>query len=96
MAVNSPEHMFARAEGLRDDLPERDDRCRAGPRLGVAETRPIDLVGAYGTLANGGVRVEQTSILKVQDASGNDIKLPELADPVESSSRSRRSSSPTS
>jgi penicillin-binding protein 1A len=38
--------------------------------LGVAEVHPIDLVRAYGTLANGGQLVDQTTLLTVQEPSG--------------------------
>ena len=39
--------------------------------LGVSEVHGIDLVRAYGTLANGGQLVDQTTLLKVSDPSGN-------------------------
>jgi membrane peptidoglycan carboxypeptidase len=38
--------------------------------IGTVEVRPIDLVGAYGTIANGGVREPQRMILEIQDPSG--------------------------
>ena len=39
--------------------------------LGVQEVRPIDLVSAYGTLANGGRYIPHTTILTVKDAGGD-------------------------
>ena len=36
--------------------------------LGVQEVRPVDLVTAYGTLANGGKEIPHTSILAIKDA----------------------------
>lgn len=38
--------------------------------LGSAEVVPIELVAAYATFANGGVRVRPTLITRVEDASG--------------------------
>jgi membrane peptidoglycan carboxypeptidase len=83
MALNSPEHAFARAKDF--GMTFQSDTTDAGLALalGVAETRPIDLVGAYGTLANGGVRVTQTTILGIKDAQGKDIELPARPDPVQ-------------
>jgi membrane peptidoglycan carboxypeptidase len=83
MALNSPEHMFARAKDFGMTFQSETTDAGLALALGVAETRPIDLVGAYGTLANGGVRVEQTSILRIQDASGEDIELPGRGEPVQ-------------
>ncbi len=38
--------------------------------LGAAEVRPIELAQAYGVFANGGVRQDVASVLKIQDRSG--------------------------
>jgi penicillin-binding protein 1A len=38
--------------------------------LGVSEVTPLELVSAYGVLANGGVRVEPFAIRKVTDSQG--------------------------
>src|SRR5688500_19604442 len=38
--------------------------------LGTVEVRPIDLTSAYGTIANGGVRVPPRMILEVRTADG--------------------------
>jgi peptidoglycan glycosyltransferase len=83
MALNSPEHVFARAKDF--GMTFQTDTTDAGLALalGVAETRPIDLVRAYSTLANGGVRVEQTSILGITDANGEEVALPEREAPVQ-------------
>ena len=37
------------------------------------EVRPVDLVTAYGTLANGGKRIGHTTILTIQDRNGTDV-----------------------
>ena len=57
MAVNTPDHVFARAKDF--GMTFQSDTTDAGLALalGVAETRPLDLVSAYGTLANGGKRI---------------------------------------
>ena len=36
--------------------------------IGTLEVHPIDLLGAYGAIANGGVLMPRTTILKVTDA----------------------------
>ena len=53
--------------GLRDGLPDATRRrpgCSIA--LGVQEVRPVDLVTAYGTLANGGKKIGHTTILSRQ------------------------------
>ena len=82
-ALNGPEHLYARAKDF--GMTFQSDTTDAGMALalGVAETRPIDLVTAYGTLGNGGVRVERTSIIKVEDRAGAAVELPEPAAPVQ-------------
>ncbi len=73
VTVAGPERVFARSQefGLRYASEQFD----AGPAvaLGVEEVHPVDLVGAYGTLANGGVRVPQTTILEVTDTNGRTV-----------------------
>ena len=53
MALNAPDHVFARVKDF--GMTFQSDTTDAGLALalGVAETRPIDLATAYGTLANG-------------------------------------------
>ena len=73
VTVAGPERVFARSQefGLRYASEQFD----AGPAvaLGVEEVHPVDLVGAYGTLANGGVKVPQTTILEVTDTNGRTV-----------------------
>ena len=45
----------------------------ASEGIGTIETRPIDMVGAYGTLANGGVRMPPRMLLEVYDAKGQQV-----------------------
>lgn len=47
--------------------------------LGTNQVRLYDMVEAYGTLANNGVRVSLTSIARITDADGNTIPVPEVA-----------------
>ncbi|MCW1888051.1 MAG: PBP1A family penicillin-binding protein [Candidatus Moranbacteria bacterium] len=53
-------------QGLNDP-----DRVGLSLVLGGGEVQLLDHVNAYSTLATGGVRHEKTSILKIEDASGN-------------------------
>lgn len=42
--------------------------------MGTSEVKLIDLVAAYGTFPNGGIRVEPVAILKIADKDGNVIE----------------------
>lgn len=76
MAVNGPDHVFAKARDF--GMGFLVDRTDAGLALalGVQETRPVDLVTAYGTLANGGRAIGHTAILTIQDRQGHDVVAP--------------------
>ena len=76
MAINGPDHVFAKAREFGMNF--QTDRTQAGLALalGVQEVRPVDLVTAYGTLANGGKAIGHTTILTVRDTSGNDVPAP--------------------
>ncbi len=50
--------------------------------IGTLETHPIDMVGAYGTIANGGVRMPRRVIGTILDSDGN-VKWPTPQDQVE-------------
>jgi membrane peptidoglycan carboxypeptidase len=41
--------------------------------IGTLETHPIDMVTSYGTIANGGVRMPRTTLLKVLDDNGQQV-----------------------
>ncbi|MEK6720225.1 MAG: transglycosylase domain-containing protein [Chloroflexota bacterium] len=70
--TNGLEHYFNRS---------RDFGLEYGPRtipvvsmaIGTLEVHPIDLLGAYGAIADGGVLMPRTIILDVTDSSGNKI-----------------------
>jgi membrane peptidoglycan carboxypeptidase len=50
--------------------------------VGALETHPIDLLDAYGTIANGGVQMPRTMILEVRDKDGVVIYPTEADKPV--------------
>jgi membrane peptidoglycan carboxypeptidase len=74
--VNGPDHLFARAQDY--GMVFQTDKATAGASiaLGVQEVRPVDLVTAYGTLANGGKKIGHTTILSVKDQTGKDAIPP--------------------
>lgn len=49
--------------------------------LGATDVRLYDMVEAYGVLANDGVRVPYYAIQSITDAEGNNVALPERAQP---------------
>lgn len=59
--------------GMRNLEPTPQNMARFGLSitLGGGEVRLLDLTSAYGVFANGGVRTEPVSILKVTDNKGN-------------------------
>jgi len=79
--INGPDHIFARAKDF--GMVFLGDKTTAGYSiaLGVQEVRPVDLVTAYGTIANGGKKVGHTTILSVRDQSGADVVAPYLPPP---------------
>ena len=59
----------------------------SGPRelalaLGVQEVRPVDLVTAYGTLANGGKEIPHTTILAIKDTQRQGRPQPPYVPPA--------------
>ena len=76
MAVNDPVHVFDRARDFGMTFQSETTDAGLALALGVAETRPVDLVTAYGTLANGGRRIGNTTILTVKDGQGENVLEP--------------------
>jgi peptidoglycan glycosyltransferase len=76
MAINTPEHVFAKARDF--GMTFQTDQTQAGLALalGVQEVRPVDLVTAYGALADGGRAIGHTTILNIQDRDGRDVVAP--------------------
>lgn len=64
---------LAYSMGLKTLEPTKENLSRYGfaITLGGAEVRMLDLVTAYSAFANGGLKVEPVSILKVEDQNGN-------------------------
>ncbi len=75
MGINGPDNVFAKAEEFGMDF-QGDRTADLALALGVQEVRPVDLVTAYGTLANGGKAIGHTTILTIKDASGRDVVDP--------------------
>ena len=75
VALNGVDHVFAKAKEFGMDFqgPRTAELALA---LGVQEVRPVDLVTAYGTLANGGKAIGHTTILTIKDTSGKDVVDP--------------------
>src|SRR5688572_17446647 len=73
MAISTPDHVFARAKDFGLTFQGETTDAGLALALGVAETRPLDLVSAYGTLGNAGKRIPPTTILAVKDRAGNDV-----------------------
>ncbi len=75
MGINGPDHVFAKAQdfGMKFQGPRTAELALA---LGVQEVRPVDLVTAYGTLANSGKAIGHTTILAIKDVNGKDVADP--------------------
>jgi penicillin-binding protein 1A len=65
--ANTAERMGLRFAGGREAFLQ----AGLAGAVGTVEVRPLDLVSAFGTLGNGGVRVPPRMILEVRDAAGN-------------------------
>ncbi len=61
---------------------ETDLRREVALALGVSEVTPLELVSAYGVLANGGVRAEPFAIRKITDSQGRTLEQ-HVAEPQE-------------
>ena len=98
MALNGPDHVFDRAKDFGMTFQRETTDAGLALALGVAETRPVDLATAYGTLANSGRRIGHTTILTVtrpRRATTPSTRTSRRRASRSSASR-RRSSSPTS
>ena len=60
---------YARKMGIKSPLQPVDALA-----LGASDVTPIEITSAFGVFANGGVRVEPMSILRVEDINGNIIE----------------------
>ena len=73
MGVNTVDHVFTRAQDFGMRFRTQVTQAGLSFALGVQEVLPIDLVTAYGTVANGGNYVGHTTILAVNDTAGNPV-----------------------
>ena len=71
--INSVEHVFKRAQDFGMVFASPTTSAGLSIALGVTEVRPVDLVTAYATLANGGKKIGHTTILSVKDQAGTDV-----------------------
>jgi peptidoglycan glycosyltransferase len=74
--INSPDTIFARAKDFGMVFQGETTKAGLAIALGVQEVRPVDMVTAYATLANGGNRVGHTTILTVKNQAGKDVIPP--------------------
>src|SRR5258705_13155737 len=79
--INTADRIFARAKDFGMVFQSEKTDAGLSIALGVQEVRPVDLVTAYGTLANGGKKVGHTTILSVPDQAGTDVVAPYLPPP---------------
>jgi len=70
--INGLEHQFERTKDFGLTYPGTAAAV-ASESIGTLEVHPIDLVGAYGVIANGGVLMPRHTILKVLDADGKQV-----------------------
>jgi peptidoglycan glycosyltransferase len=74
-AINTPQHVIAKAQDFGMVFQGKPD-VGVAVALGVQEVRPVDLVSAYGALADGGKAIPHTTILTIQDRNGKDVVPP--------------------
>ena len=74
--INGLEHQFKRTKEFGLRYPKTAAPV-ASQSIGTLEIHPIDLIGAYGAIANGGVLMPRRTILRVLDGSGAQVWPPE-------------------
>src|SRR6476661_10459141 len=75
MGINGPDRVFAKAKDFGMNFQGKRT-AELALALGVQEVRPVDLVTAYGTLANGGKEIGHTTILSIKNSAGKDVVDP--------------------
>ncbi len=78
--INGPDHVFDMAKRFGLHFQAAQNVAGSSIALGTLEVHPTDLVSAYGALADGGLLMPRTTILKVEDANGNQV-WPQTAAP---------------
>ena len=70
--INGLKHQFERTKDFGLAYP-RTAIPVASESIGTLEIHPIDLIGAYGVIGNGGLLMPRHTILKVLDAEGRQV-----------------------
>ena len=70
--LNGLEHQFERTKDFGLTYPNTATPV-ASESIGTLEVHPIDEIGAYGMIANGGVLMPRHTILRVLDADGTQV-----------------------
>jgi membrane peptidoglycan carboxypeptidase len=73
--INGLEHQFDRTKDFGLEYPSTELPV-VSMSIGTLVTHPIDMIGAFGTIANGGVKMPRHTIMKVLDADGNQVWPP--------------------
>jgi membrane peptidoglycan carboxypeptidase len=73
--VNGLRHQFERTKDLGLSYPSTAAPV-VSESIGTLETHPIDMITAFGTIANGGVKMPRHTIQKVLDSDGNQVWPP--------------------
>jgi membrane peptidoglycan carboxypeptidase len=73
--LNGLDHQFERTKDFGLTYPSTASPV-VSESIGTLETHPIDMITAYGTIANGGVQMPRHTIMKVLDADGNQVWPP--------------------
>ena len=79
--MNGLEHQFKRMKDFGLEYPSTEGPV-VSESIGTLMTHPIDMIGAFGTIANGGVMMPRHTIMKVLDADGNQVWPPKDAKPA--------------
>ena len=68
--LNGPDHVFDVAKKFGLKFQAKTNQAGSSIGLGTLEVHPLDLVGAYGAIANGGVLMPQGTILSITKNDG--------------------------
>jgi membrane peptidoglycan carboxypeptidase len=79
--INGIDHAFTREQEMGLTFPPGAVPV-VSQSVGAIETHPIDMLGAYGAIANDGVLMPRTMILEVKDKDGKVVFPVEADDPV--------------
>jgi membrane peptidoglycan carboxypeptidase len=80
--ISGPDHVFAFAKKLGIVWQKDHDTAGAAIAIGTLELHFIDLIGAYGAIADAGTLMPRTTILSVDDGSERPIWPPATGGPA--------------